>query len=271
MTEQGHGGLANIAPAEVKQCCARLYEGDFATYLLGDSFHPGGSELTVRLGTLLNLQPGQHVLDVASGTGASALLLAERFGVHVVGIDLSARNIERGATEAERRGLSGLVQFRVGDAERVPVSDAVFDALICECAFCTFPDKAAAVGEFARVLKLGGAVGLSDVTKHAGPADELTDLMAWMACLADAMPGEGYAEWLRSVGFRNVSIETHDEALNAMVSVVRTRLLGAEVLAGLNKLDVSGVDMESARQLARHAQKAVSSGRLGYAVIVGSR
>ena len=271
MMEQGHGGLANIAPAEVKQCCARLYEGDFATYLLGDSFHPGGSELTVRLGTLLNLQPGQQVLDVASGTGSSAMLLAERFGVHVIGIDLSLRNIERGATEAERRGLSDLVQFRVGDAERLPVPDAVFDALICECAFCTFPDKAAAVAEFARVLKPGGAVGLSDVTKHARLAGELTDLMAWMACLADAMPGDRYAAWLRSAGFQNVTVESHDEALHVMVNVVRTRLLGAEVLAGLNKLDVSGVDMESARRLARQAQKAVSSGRLGYAVIVGSR
>ena len=271
MTEQGHGGLANIAPAEVKQCCARLYEGDFATYLLGDSFHPGGPELTTRLGTLLNLQPGQHVLDVASGTGASAMLLSERFGVHVLGIDLSVRNIERGVMEADRRGLSGLVQFRVGDAEHLPVPDAAFDALICECAFCTFPDKAAAAGEFARVLRPGGAVGLSDVTKHAGPAGELTDLMAWIACLADAMPGEGYADWLRLAGFRSVQVEVHDDALYAMVNVVRTRLLGAEVLAGLNTLDVSGVDMESARHLARQAQKAVSSGRLGYAVIVGSR
>ena len=39
----------------VKQCCARLYESDFAKMLLGDSFHPGGLKLTERLGTLLGL------------------------------------------------------------------------------------------------------------------------------------------------------------------------------------------------------------------------
>ena len=65
---------------------------------------------------------------------------------------------------------------------------ASVDAIICECAFCTFPDKQAAANEFARVLKPGGRVGLSDITREPGPAGELVDLMAWVACLADAGP-----------------------------------------------------------------------------------
>ncbi len=57
----------------IKQCCARLYESDFAKILLGDSFHPGGLALTERLGVLLDLGPNSRVLDVASGTGNSAI------------------------------------------------------------------------------------------------------------------------------------------------------------------------------------------------------
>jgi len=72
-------------PAELKHCCANLYESDLAKLLLGDSFHPGGLGLTGRLGQLLQLSCESRVLDVASGRGASALFLAERFGCEVVG------------------------------------------------------------------------------------------------------------------------------------------------------------------------------------------
>jgi cyclopropane fatty-acyl-phospholipid synthase-like methyltransferase len=63
------------AAEEVKACCATVYQSDWARLLLGDSFHPGGLELTDHLGTLLDLGQGRSVLDVASGQGASAIRL----------------------------------------------------------------------------------------------------------------------------------------------------------------------------------------------------
>src|ERR1017187_1371033 len=57
----------NMEEQSVKQCCATFYGSDLARYLLGDSFHPGGTRLTERLGNLLALTPESHVLDVASG------------------------------------------------------------------------------------------------------------------------------------------------------------------------------------------------------------
>src|SRR5437868_14684059 len=112
----------------VKQCCARLYESDIAKLLLGDSFHPGGVKLTERLGTLLGLTPQSRVLDIASGKGASALFLAQRFGCEVLGIDYSAQNAGEANAAAADRGIAQLVSFRTGDAERLPVADASFDA-----------------------------------------------------------------------------------------------------------------------------------------------
>ena len=79
----------------VKQCCATFYGSDFARMLLGDSFHPGGTRLTERLGELLALTSQSQVLDVASGRGTSAFHLAKTFGCKVTGIDLSEENVRR--------------------------------------------------------------------------------------------------------------------------------------------------------------------------------
>jgi hypothetical protein len=59
------------------------------------------------------------------------------FGCSVVGTDLSAANVAEANAEAERRGLSERVRFSTGDAEVLPFAPRTFDALLCECAFCT--------------------------------------------------------------------------------------------------------------------------------------
>jgi arsenite methyltransferase len=74
-----------------------------------------------------------------SGKGTTALFLAERFGCRVIGIDLSELNILDATAAAAARGISGLVEFRLADAEALPFDAASFDAILCECAFCTFP------------------------------------------------------------------------------------------------------------------------------------
>lgn len=255
----------------VKQCCARAYESDFARILLGELFHPGGVRLTERLGVLLSLTPESDVLDVASGNGASAFYIAERFGCRVVGIDYSARNVEAANAAAHSKGLADRVRFQQGDAERLPVEDATFDAVISECAFCTFPDKESAAGEFARVLRVGGAVGLSDLTRGPSLPQDLNGLLAWVACIADAQSVEGYAGHLRSARLRVDRIERHDEALSEMVNQVRLRLLSVEIAAGLKKIELPGVDFASAKRMAQSALDAIRVGSLGYAIILATR
>ena len=252
---------------EIKQCCARLYESDIAARLLGDSFHPGGARLTERLGELLDLKPEGRVLDAASGKGASAFVLVHRFGCSVVGVDLSARNVSSANEEAARLGLADRVRFEAGDAERLPLADASVDAVICECAFCTFPDKPRAAREFARVLRPGGQVGLSDITRNPGPPGELADLMAWIACLADARPAASYGEWLTEAGLADVIIERHDDALLEMIRGIGVKLFAAEVMAGLKTIDLSGNNLAEAKRLARQALDAANQNRLGYAII----
>lgn len=262
----------DIAPTEherIKQCCATLYESELARLLLGDSFHPGGLKLTERLGVLLGLHPGSRVLDIASGKGTSAIFLAERFGCEVVGIDYSEQNVEQAIAAAAAKELASLVRFRQADAECLPFDDGSFDAVICECAFCTFPDKPAAAREFARVLRHGGGVGLSDVTRVPELPKELGGLLAWLACIADAQSLETYGTYLAEAGMRVTETETHNQALAQMVGQVRTKLLGIEIMQKLNKIKLPEIDFEGARSLARATQDAIAQGRIGYAIIKG--
>lgn len=257
--------------AAVKACCADLYASDVAQLLLGDALHPGGLALTQRLGDLLRLGPGARVLDVASGRGVSAIHLARHFGCSVLGVDYSAANVLRARHDAGRAGLDGCVTFSEGDAERLPCADAAFDAVICECAFCTFPDKAAAAAELGRVLRPGGAAGLADLVRRAPLPPGLDDLFAWIACIADTRPAEEYVRYLEAAGLELVTLEDHDEALADLVRSVRLRLLAAQVAARLRRIQLPVADLTKVRETARVAERAVVDGKLGYALILARK
>lgn len=255
----------------VKQCCATFYGSDFARLLLGDSFHPGGTELTHHLGALLGLATASRVLDVASGRGTSAFHLAESFGCHVTGIDLSEENVRFSAEEARRRGLDQQAGFQLGDAERLPFASNTFDAIVCECAFCTFPSKQIAASEFYRVLKPGGLLGLSDLTRTVAAFPGLEGLLAWIACIGDALPVEHYVKILRVAGLQLEAVEDQGHALTEMVRQIQGKVLGAEILSKLKKIELPGVDFSTAKQFAQAALQATRTGKLGYTVIVSKK
>lgn len=263
--------LANTPSADVKSCCARLYETDVVRLLLGESFHPGGLRLTTRIGDLLGLTSSSKILDVASGRGDSALHLAFTFGCEVIGIDYGSDSVRLANQAADERGLANRVRFQEGDAERLPFPDGGFDAVLCECAYCTFPDKAAAAAEFYRVVKTNGRVGISDIVRAEPLPQALNTLLAWVACIADAQSVENYVSLLSAGGFHSVTVEPHDKALIEMVRQIQGKLLGMEIAAALKKLQIPDFDFDSAKQLAAGALSAIHQKDLGYAIVVGSR
>jgi ubiquinone/menaquinone biosynthesis C-methylase UbiE len=256
---------------DVKSCCAALYETEWARLLLGESFHPGGLALTERLGHLLSLRPGSTVLDVACGRGASALHLAKTFGCRVVGVDYGDAGVAAAQVAAATAGLAALTEFRRGDAEALPVDDEAVDAVLCECAFCTFPDKTRAAAEFARVLKPGGRLGLADLTRNGDLPPDLDGLLAWIACIADARPLDEYLEYPRHAGLVLQLVEPHDAALGELVTQVRRRLLGVELAVKVGEMQLPGIDWDGAKGMARAASEAIRKGQLGYALITARR
>jgi arsenite methyltransferase len=258
--------IPDISPVDLetdpKGCCARLYESDAVRWLLDDQLHPGGERLTLRLAELAGVGPGARVIDVACGSGATALLLARELGCVTVGVDLGARAIERArrATRAAERA-----SFLLGDAEALPVPDASFDVALSECSLCTFPDKPRAIAEMARVVRPGGRIAIADVTADlASLPAPLRSAAARVACVADARSAGEYAALLRDAGCAPREIEPHDAELRAMADRIEARLRAARMLAP------PGDQRERIREaaaLARLAIDAIARGTLGYALI----
>lgn len=264
-----HPGPAD--PAEIKSCCAAAYGGDAVALVLGESYHPGGRALTERLAEALDLRAGERVADVAAGRGATANLLATEHGVDVDGTELNPDTVRTARAGAEQAGLAGWVRFHVGDAERIPLPDGRFDAITCECAFCTFPDKHSAATEFARLLRPGGRVGLTDVTVHPGGLpSELASLTGWIACLADARPLEQYTAILAEAGLRTTHTEPHDDALRSMIDTIEARLKLLRMTAA-DQLEAAGVDVEAVLDHTRRAAGAAANGTLGYALLIAEK
>lgn len=258
-------------PATIKACCATSYSSDLVTLLLGESYHPGGLALSRRLLDHLDLLPGHRVADVASGRGTTSLLAAVEHRVSVDGVDLAAANVALGSAAADARGLADQVRFHHGDAESLPLPDERFDAVICECALCVFPDKPTAVAEMARLLRPGGRLGITDVTADRArlPAT-LRSLDAWVACVADARPALEYEALLAANGLRVRVVEQHRTAIERMLVQIAARV---ELLrmTNLQRAQQLGLDFDRAPEVIRAAQEAVDAGALGYILIVAEK
>jgi ubiquinone/menaquinone biosynthesis C-methylase UbiE len=269
LTRSERSVTARPTAQEVKACCVASYGSDLMTLLLGDSYHPGGLALTRHLARLLDLAPAASVLDVASGRGTTALLLAGEHGVRVDGLDLAASNVARAQTAAEAAGLSDRVTFTAGDAERLPYPDNHFDAVVCECAFCTFPDKPSAVAEMVRVLHPGGRLGITDVTAdQMRLPPKLTGLAAWAACVADARPADEYVDLLTEAGLRVRHTETHDDALVRMVDQIEARL---RLHRMTGRAIPVGVDLGRAPTVLAAVREAIANGVLGYTLLTAEK
>jgi ubiquinone/menaquinone biosynthesis C-methylase UbiE len=179
--------------------------------------------------------------------------------------------VEAATNEARMRGLADKVAFYCGDAERLPFADGMFHAVVCECALCTFPDKPTAVAEFARVLKPGGRVGISDLTRSGSLPRELEGVAAWIACVADARPLDEYRALLAGAGLVVGETESHDGALVDFVEAIRSRLFAAEIMVGLKKVELPGIDLAMVKHIVKQAYAAAKSGTLGYAIVTAAK
>lgn len=113
------------------------------------------------LSEAVDLRAGQRVLDVATGTGNTALAAARRF-CEVTGTDYAPSLLERARQRAAAEGLS--ITFQEGDAEALPFPDASFDVVLSTFGVMFSPDQERAARELLRVCRPGGKIGLANHT-----------------------------------------------------------------------------------------------------------
>jgi ubiquinone/menaquinone biosynthesis C-methylase UbiE len=102
------------------------------------------------------VRPGEHVLDVACGTGVVTRLAAERVGGagRVVGLDVNAAMLA--VAESLRRPVGPVIEWCEANALTMPLPDGAFDVVLCQQGLQQFPDRAEALGEMHRVLRSPG-------------------------------------------------------------------------------------------------------------------
>jgi ubiquinone/menaquinone biosynthesis C-methylase UbiE len=121
---------------------------------LASRFRPVQDQLV----ELLDIAPGDRVLDLATGTGEIAFRAARR-GANVAAIDLARPMVEKARQRAEEEGLE--VLFEVADVEYLPFEDACFDVLVSNFGLIFAPDHANVAAEIARVTSTAGRLGFS--------------------------------------------------------------------------------------------------------------
>ncbi len=170
---------------------------------------PEGADLGLGCGNplaMLQLQPGETVMDLGSGGGIDCFVAAKRVGPtgHVIGVDMTPEMIER----ARRNGAPfPNVEFRLGEIEHLPAADATVDAIISNCVINLVPDKAQAFREAFRVLKPGGRLSVSDIVLLREVPVAIRDSVdAYVACLSGAVLKDDYLGMLAVAGFADVEL-----------------------------------------------------------------
>jgi SAM-dependent methyltransferase len=142
-------------------------------------------DVVASLGAILvetvDVQPGQRVLDVAAGTGTSALPSARR-GAHVVATDLTPELLDVGRAAAAAEGLE--LTWQTADAEALPFADAEFDVVLSSIGVMFAPHHQEAADELVRVTRRGGTIGVLSWT----PEGFIGQMFAVMKPYAPAPP-----------------------------------------------------------------------------------
>ena len=152
---------------------------------------------------LLELEPGETVLDLGSGGGIDVLLSAKRVGPtgKAYGLDMTDEMLAL-ARENQRKAGATNVEFLKGTIEAIPLPDNSVDVIISNCVINLSSDKDAVLREAFRVLKPGGRFAVSDVVVRGEvPADIRRSMELWVGCIAGALEETEYAAKLRAAGF----------------------------------------------------------------------
>ena len=158
---------------------------------------------------LIELKPGETVLDLGSGGGFDVLLSAKRVGPtgKAYGLDMTDDMLALARENQRQAGVEN-VEFLKGEMEHIPLPDNSVDVVISNCVINLSADKDRVLREAFRVLKPGGRFAVSDVVVRGEVPDEVRkSMLLWAGCIAGALEEQEYTAKLAAAGFTGISVE----------------------------------------------------------------
>lgn len=152
---------------------------------------------------LADLQAGETVVDLGSGSGMDAFYAAGLVGPtgKVYGVDFTQEQLDKARRLADEAGLAH-VEFRDGRIEALPLGDASVDCVISNGVINLCPDKKGVFTEAARVLKPGGRLAIADIISEQPLTDAIVcNADLWASCIGGAAQQDLYLEAIESAGF----------------------------------------------------------------------
>jgi SAM-dependent methyltransferase len=158
---------------------------------------------------LIDLKPGDVVLDLGSGGGIDVLLSARRVapGGKAYGLDMTEDMLALARENQRKAGVEN-VEFLKGEIENIPLPANSVDVVISNCVINLSADKDRVLREAFRVLKAGGRFAVSDVVVRGAVPDAVRQsMLLWVGCIAGALEEQDYRDRLIAAGFTDVTIE----------------------------------------------------------------
>lgn len=197
----------NLAPAAVWSSGGAAY----------DRISAGIADALAHCVLRLAPQPGERVLDVATGTGWTSRLVATR-GAYVTGVDIAADLIAAARATAEAERLP--IEYHVGDAEALPFDDDAFDAVVSTFGVMFASRAEDAARELARVVKPGGRLALATWTHDSNVFEMFRVMRTYMPAPPQPAPPSPF-EWGRRERLVALLGDAFDLRLEAGVSYYR--------------------------------------------------
>lgn len=154
------------AEAERRRGSGAMFDGIAARYDLLNRVMSLGLDQAWRRKTIdeLGLSGPARALDLATGTGDLALLIAERHPeARVIGVDPSGGMLDVASKKVQKAGLEGRIELRLGDAQHLEIEDASVDAISMAFGIRNVPDRPKALREMARVTRRGGRIAILEL------------------------------------------------------------------------------------------------------------
>jgi SAM-dependent methyltransferase len=233
--EEVRTGYADIATGRRSSCCCersnhaapeRLAkalgydENDIANL-------PEGANMGLSCGNpvaIAALQEGQVVLDLGSGGGFDVFQAGEKVKAsgRAIGVDMTSEMISKARKNVEhyfrRTGLDN-VEFRLGEIEHLPVSDASVDVVLSNCVINLSPTKPQVWNEIFRVLKSKGKVSISDLALLKPLPDGVREMVAALVgCVAGAVLVNETEAMLKNVGFTSIKLTPNPDYVRNMLT-----------------------------------------------------